>query len=98
LLHDAKGKRYLIELVPGAEFHYHRGVLAHDAVIGTEDGTSFVSSLGSVLLATRPRLADYVLKMGRGATLLRARSSWRRAPGREGSPWCWRGRCCPGGG
>jgi tRNA (adenine57-N1/adenine58-N1)-methyltransferase len=70
LLHDAKGRRYLIELVPGAEFHYHRGVLAHDAVIGTEDGTSFVSSLGSVLLATRPRLADYVLKMGRGATVL----------------------------
>lgn len=70
LLFDAKGRRYLIELEPGKEFHYHRGVVAHDAIIGSVDGSSFESSLGSRLIALHPRLADYAVKMGRGATVV----------------------------
>ena len=70
LLYDAKGRRYLIELIAGASFQYHRGLLPHDDIIGTEEGTRFESSMGSHLLALRPRLADYVLKMGRGATVV----------------------------
>ena len=54
LLYDAKGRRYLIELVAGAEFQYHRGVLAHDDIIGAEEGVALESSMGSLLVALRP--------------------------------------------
>jgi tRNA (adenine57-N1/adenine58-N1)-methyltransferase len=70
MLHDARGRKYLIELIPGAEFQYHRGVLAHDAIIGSDDGSRHEASMGSVLVALKPRLADYVLKMGRGAAVV----------------------------
>jgi tRNA (adenine57-N1/adenine58-N1)-methyltransferase len=70
LLFDAKGRRYLIELIPGKEFQYHRGVIPHDDIIGAHEGTRFTASMGSVLVALRPRLADYILKMGRGATVV----------------------------
>lgn len=70
LLVDARGRTYLIELVTGRDFHYHRGVLSHDDVIGSADGSRHASSLGSELLAIRPRLAEYTEKMGRGATIV----------------------------
>lgn len=70
LLYDAKGRRYLIELIPGREFHSHRGSLPHNDIIGSEEGRSFETSNGRTLIAMRPRLADYVLKMARGATVL----------------------------
>ncbi len=70
LLYDERGRTYLIELIAGKDFHYHRGVLPHDRIIGAPDGSSFLSSKGSRLVALRPRLADYVLKMQRGATVL----------------------------
>jgi len=69
LLLDAKDRRYLLTLKPGSEFQYHRGILSHDALIGSREGTIHQSSMGSRLTALRPRLADYVLKMGRGATV-----------------------------
>jgi tRNA (adenine57-N1/adenine58-N1)-methyltransferase len=70
MLYDAKGRKYLIELVDDGEFQYHRGLLRHRDIIGTEEGTLHEASLGSKLLAVRPRLADYILKMGRGATVV----------------------------
>lgn len=70
LLFDAKGRRYLIELIPGASFHHHHGLLAHDDIIGTEEGTTRKSSLGRPLLVTRPRLADFALKMPRRAAVI----------------------------
>lgn len=70
MLYDAKGRRYLIELIPGRDFHSHRGALAHDDIIGTPEGTSLETTNGKHLTVLRPRLADYVLKMSRGATVL----------------------------
>ena len=70
LLYDQKGRRYLIEIIPGRDFQYHRGVLAHDDIVGCSDGASLVSSKGAELVVMRPRLADYVLKMGRGPTVV----------------------------
>jgi tRNA (adenine57-N1/adenine58-N1)-methyltransferase len=69
-LFDKKGRRYLIELIPGAQFHHHHGVLPHDDIIGTEEGTTVRSSLGRPLVLLRPRLADYALKMPRGAAVV----------------------------
>lgn len=70
LLFDAKGRRYLIELIPGRSFHSHRGVLAHDDIIGALEGSSLETTNGTFLTIVRPRLADYVLKMSRGANVL----------------------------
>ncbi|MDJ0663566.1 MAG: tRNA (adenine-N1)-methyltransferase [Acidimicrobiia bacterium] len=70
LLFDRKERRYLIELIPGADFHNHQGVLPHDDIIGAEEGTTLDTSLGRKLIALRPRLADFALKMPRGAAVV----------------------------
>lgn len=70
LLYDEKGRQYLIELVAGKEFHFHHGGLPHDSIIGSVDGSVHRSSRGAELIALRPRLADYALKMPRGATVV----------------------------
>ncbi|HKY65878.1 MAG TPA: tRNA (adenine-N1)-methyltransferase [Acidimicrobiales bacterium] len=70
LLIDAKKRRYLVTLAPGGEFHTHAGVIAHDDLIGATEGTSFRSNRGAAMLAIRPTLADFVLKMPRGAQVI----------------------------
>ena len=70
LLIDAKKRRYLVTLAPGGEFHTHAGVIAHDDIIGATEGTSFRSNRGAAMLAIRPTLADFVLKMPRGAQVI----------------------------
>ena len=63
---DAKGRRYLFDLKPGGSFQYHAGTLAHDELIGRVEGRVLRSSAGARLVAFRPRLADYILRMRRG--------------------------------
>jgi tRNA (adenine57-N1/adenine58-N1)-methyltransferase len=70
LLIDAKKRRYLVTLEPGGEFHTHAGVVAHDDLIGRGEGSSFRSSRGATMLAIRPTLAEFVLKMPRGAQVI----------------------------
>jgi tRNA (adenine57-N1/adenine58-N1)-methyltransferase len=70
LLFDVKGRRYLIELIPGRSFHSHRGALPHDEIIGSPEGSSLETTSGTFLTVVRPRLADYVIKMSRGANVL----------------------------
>ena len=70
LLVDTKQRRYLVTLAEGGEFHSHNGVLAHNALIGQEEGISVRSSGGSRLLVIRPTLSDFVLKMPRGAQVI----------------------------
>ena len=70
LLYDAKGRTYLVRLEEGGEFQYHRGVVPHDSIIGEAEGCFVQASMGSKLVAVRPRLADYTLKMPRGAAVV----------------------------
>jgi len=70
LLVDAKDRRYLITLVPGATFHTHAGVVAHDDLIGTTEASAFAGSTGRSFLVLRPTLSDIVLKMPRGAQVI----------------------------
>jgi tRNA (adenine57-N1/adenine58-N1)-methyltransferase len=70
LLYDAKGRTYLIRLEAGGEFQYHRGVVPHDDMIGRPEGCFVAASMGSKLVAVRPRLADYTVKMPRGAAVV----------------------------
>lgn len=70
LLLDRKGRRYLITLAEGGEFHTHRGVVRHDDLIGHEEGTVVRSTLQTGYTAVRPTLSDFVLKMPRGAQVI----------------------------
>lgn len=70
LLIDSKGRHFLLRLEPGRTFQFHNGAVPHDELIGAEDGT-WVESTGSArLLLLRPRLADFILKMKRGAQVV----------------------------
>jgi tRNA (adenine57-N1/adenine58-N1)-methyltransferase len=70
LLVDAKRRRHLITLAEGGSFHSHAGVVPHDALIGRDEGLTVRTTLGTKLIAVRPTLAEYVLKMPRGAQVI----------------------------
>ncbi|HZD02897.1 MAG TPA: tRNA (adenine-N1)-methyltransferase [Actinomycetes bacterium] len=74
LLQDGKGRRYLVTLQAGATFSTHRGRLAHDQLIGRPEGEVVSTDLGQRLLVLRPTLADWVVKMPRGAQVLYPRT------------------------
>lgn len=69
-LTDPKGRHHTITLETGREFHTHKGSFKHDALIGQPEGSLVTSTGGVVYLALRPLLADYVLSMRRGATVI----------------------------
>ena len=69
-LTDAKGRHYTMVLAPAAEFHTHRGAIAHDTVIGLPEGSVVKSTNGDPFLVLRPLLVDYVMSMPRGAQVI----------------------------
>lgn len=69
-LRDPKGKQHTVTLAAGRQFHTHRGALAHDAVIGSPEGSVVTATSGTPYLALRPLLADYTLSMPRGAAVV----------------------------
>jgi tRNA (adenine57-N1/adenine58-N1)-methyltransferase len=70
LLIDSKKRWYLLTLKEGGEFHSHSGYVSHDDLIGHEDGAVVTSTRGSRYDAFRPTLADFILKMPRGAQVI----------------------------
>jgi len=69
-LTDPKGRHYTMILKPGSEFHTHRGAVAHDAVLGSPEGSVVKSTNGDAFLVLRPLLVDYVMSMPRGAQVI----------------------------
>lgn len=69
-LTDAKGKMHTITLQENNEWHTHNGWIEHNGVIGLPEGSVIETSGGLKFLAFRPLLADYVLSMPRGATIV----------------------------
>ena len=67
---DRKQRSYLVWLQPGASYDLRGGRVAHNDLIGRDEGISVETSRGERLLAVRPTLADYVLKMPRGAQVI----------------------------
>jgi tRNA (adenine57-N1/adenine58-N1)-methyltransferase len=59
-----------ITLTPGGVFHTHRGTLEHALLIGEQDGSVVTGSDGTVYLALKPLLTDYVMSMPRGAAIV----------------------------
>jgi tRNA (adenine57-N1/adenine58-N1)-methyltransferase len=69
-LTDPKGRKHTVLLEPGAQYHTHRGMVAHDDLIGIPEGSVVTSASGTRYLALRPLLPDYVLSMPRGAQVV----------------------------
>jgi tRNA (adenine57-N1/adenine58-N1)-methyltransferase len=70
LIYDNKGRRYLVRLSAGGEFHTHAGPVPHDALIGSPEGSEVRSTRGGRYVAVRPTLSDVVLAMPRGAQVI----------------------------
>lgn len=70
LLMDTKDRRYLVTLQPGGQFHAHSGYVEHDELIGAPEGRWVRSTGGARFRAVRPTLAEFVLKMPRGAQVI----------------------------
>ncbi len=69
-LTDPKSRHHTITLAAGKEFHTHKGVLAHDDLIGQPEGIVVTTAAGVPYLVLRPLLGDFVLSMPRGATVI----------------------------
>ena len=70
ILTDANQRRYLVARKAGAEFHSHTGVVPHDELIGQTDGIEIRTTKGARFRVFRATLADFVLKMPRGAQVI----------------------------
>jgi tRNA (adenine57-N1/adenine58-N1)-methyltransferase len=70
LLIDTKHRRHLVTLAEGGAFHSHAGVLEHAQLIGEEEGITVRTTMNARMVAVRPTLAEYVLKMPRGAQVI----------------------------
>lgn len=69
-LTNEKGRLNTVTLAAGGAFHSHRGYVRHDDIIGRLDGSVVEANNGDRFLALRPRLADFVLSMPRGAAIV----------------------------
>jgi tRNA (adenine57-N1/adenine58-N1)-methyltransferase catalytic subunit len=70
LLIDSRGRRFLVRLKAGATFHYHAGMVPHDLILGSDEGVVVHSTTGTTLVCIRPTMADFILKMPRGAQVV----------------------------
>jgi tRNA (adenine57-N1/adenine58-N1)-methyltransferase len=70
VLIDTKNRWKLITLAPGGEYHSHAGFLSHDDIIGKGEGLVIATTRGLSYQVVRPTLADFVLKMPRGAQVI----------------------------
>lgn len=69
VLFDSK-RRYLIQVEREKIFHFHKGYIRHDDIIGIEEGSIIRSSQGANLLVLRPTYSDFILEMPRGAQII----------------------------
>ncbi len=67
---NLKGLAYPLTLKAGAIFQFSGEKIEHDTIIGQEDGTEVALSRGSRFFVVRPTLAEYTLRMPRGAQIL----------------------------
>ncbi|AKK11087.1 tRNA (adenine-N1)-methyltransferase [Corynebacterium uterequi] len=69
-LTDPKRRHFTFELTPGAHFHTHKGMIAHDEIIGSDEGSVVTSTMGTDFLCFRHLMVDHVLSMPRGAAVI----------------------------
>ncbi|GAA4379171.1 tRNA (adenine-N1)-methyltransferase [Paeniglutamicibacter cryotolerans] len=69
-LTDEKRRMNTITLTLGGTFHTHKGLLAHDDLIGQTEGVVVENTSGHRYQVLRPLLKDFVLSMPRGAAVV----------------------------
>lgn len=74
-LTDPKRRHATIILEEGGLFHTHKGIIRHDDIIGSDEGTVVKSEQGSDYLCFRHLLVDHVLSMPRGAAVIYPKDS-----------------------
>lgn len=67
---DRKGRVYPLTLRAGKTYQHSGQTIAHDALIGSEDGSAVTLSGGTKFVVLRPTLAEYIMKMPRGAQVI----------------------------
>lgn len=67
---DRKNRHYALTLKKGKVFQYSGETLSHDDLIGQPEGIRVTLSRGTRMTVLRPTLAEYVLKMPRGAQVI----------------------------
>ncbi len=70
ILVDSKGRQYMVKLALEGEFHTHTGFVPHTDLIDQEEGITVRSTTGARYTAMRPSLADFVMRMPRGAQVI----------------------------
>ncbi len=67
---DKKERHYALTLKAGEMFQHSGDRIPHDSIIGKPDGTAVEFSPNKVMIAIHPTLAEYSLKMPRGAQVI----------------------------
>jgi len=70
LLLGPDGKRFLIRLTPSEVLHTHRGMIPHDALLGTPLGRTVHTHLGLPFLALEPSLHDLLMNVRRASQIV----------------------------
>src|SRR5215207_3920982 len=70
MLVDRRDNRYVVRLRAGDIYHFHGGQIAHDGLIGADEGVVVTSSKGYKLAAYRPRLIDHIMEMPRHSAII----------------------------
>jgi len=70
VLYDRRRRRYMIALRRGGSSDLRGGRIAHDELLGRDEGGTVRSTRGERFLVLRPTLADFVLEMPRGAQVV----------------------------
>ncbi|HVM72424.1 MAG TPA: tRNA (adenine-N1)-methyltransferase [Anaerolineales bacterium] len=70
LLVGLRHKHFIFPLIPGGEFHTHRGILYHDDLIGKPWGSQVFSHQGSPFFLLQPSLADLLVDLKRSTQIM----------------------------
>lgn len=67
---DRKGRVYALTLRAGKTYQHSGQTIPHNALIGLDDGSAVTLSGGNKFVVIRPTLAEYIMKMPRGAQVI----------------------------
>ena len=70
LLVGLRHKHFIFPLLPGGTYHTHRGILAHDDLIGKEWGSQVFSHQGAPFFMLQPSLADLLVDLKRSTQIM----------------------------
>lgn len=70
IMMDRKGRRFMFQLEAGRDYHFHRGIIRHDDLIGLPEGSTVTSTMEARLTVVRPTTTDWTLKAPRGAQVV----------------------------